>query len=40
MRVERCNIMPTTVMLVMCALKRRNGTGTKFNIFNGAFNDI
>ena len=28
--------MPTTVMLVTCALKRRNGTRTKRNIFNGA----
>lgn len=39
-RVEWYNIMPTTVMLVTCALKRRNGTCTKHNIFNGAFNDI
>ena len=37
MRVEWCNIMPTTVMLVTCALRRRNGTLTKRNIFNGAF---
>ena len=28
--------MPTTVMLVTCALKRRNGTRIKRNIFNGA----
>ena len=28
--------MPTTVMLVTCALKRRNGTCTKRNIFDGA----
>ena len=27
-------------MLVMRALKRRNGTRTKRNIFNGALNDI
>ena len=27
-------------MLVTCALKRRNGTLTKHNIFNGTFNDI
>ena len=27
-------------MLVTCALKRRNGTYAKRNIFNGAFNDI
>ena len=26
MRVEWCNIMSTTLMLVTCALKRRNGT--------------
>ena len=39
-RVEWYNIMPTTVMLVTCALKRRNGTCAKRNIFNGAFNDI
>ena len=32
--------MPTTVMLVTFALRRRNGTRTKRNIFNGAFNDI
>ena len=29
----------TTVMLVTCALKRRNGTRNKRNIFNGTFND-
>ena len=28
MRVERCNVMATTVMPVTCALKRRNGTRT------------
>ena len=39
-RVEWCNIMPTTVMFVTCGLKRRNGTRTERNIFNGAFNDI
>ena len=39
-RVKWYNIMPTTVMLVTCALKRRNGTCTKRNIFNSAFNDI
>ena len=27
-------------MLVTCALKTRNGTRSKRNIFNGAFNDI
>ena len=37
MRVEWCNII---IMLVTCALKRRNGTHTKRNIFNGAFKDI
>ena len=40
MRVEWCNIMPTTVMLVTSALKRRTGTCSKRNIFNGAFNDV
>ena len=32
--------MPTAVMLVTYALKRRNGTRTKRDIFNGAFNYI
>jgi len=40
MRVKWCNIMPTIVMLVTCALKRRKDTRTKRNIFNGAFNDF
>ena len=39
MEVEGCNIMSTTVMLVTCTLKRRNGTRTKRNIFNSTFND-
>ena len=37
MRVEWCNII---IMLVTCALKRRNGTHTKRNILNGTFKDI
>ena len=37
--MELCSIMPTTVKLVTCALKRKNGTRTKRNIFNGVFND-
>ena len=40
MRVEWCNIILTTVMLVTSAPKTRTGTRTKRDIFNGAFNDI
>lgn len=38
--MESRNVMPMTVTFVTCALKRRNGTHTKHDIFNRAFNDI